>query len=172
VMSVAGKVIEAVKAGKIKRFFVIGGCDGAKPGRNYYTDFAQQVPQDAVILTLACGKYRFNKLDFGDIGGIPRLLDVGQCNDAYSAVQIAVALAGAFQCGVNDLPLSFILSWYEQKAVVILLTLLHLGIKNIKLGPTLPAFITPNVLNFLVQNFNIGPVGNAQEDLKAIMGTA
>jgi hydroxylamine reductase len=170
VLGVADKVIEGVKSGAIKHFFLIGGCDGAKSGRNYYTEFAEQVPQDCVILTLACGKYRFNKLEFGDIGGIPRLLDVGQCNDAYSAVQIAVALAGAFNCGVNDLPLSFILSWYEQKAVVILLSLFHLGIKNIKLGPTLPAFITPNVLNFLVENFNIGPITTAEADLKAILG--
>ena len=159
-----------MKAGAIKHFFLIGGCDGAKSGRNYYTEFAEQVPKDCVILTLACGKYRFNKLEFGDIGGIPRLLDVGQCNDSYSAIQIAVALAGAFNCGVNDLPLSFILSWYEQKAVVILLSLFHLGIKNIKLGPTLPAFITPNVLNFLVENFNIGPITTAEADLKAILG--
>ena len=170
VLGVADKVIEAVKGGDIKHFFLIGGCDGAKSGRNYYTEFAEKVPQDSVILTLACGKYRFNKLDFGDIGGIPRLLDVGQCNDAYSAIQIAVALAGAFECGVNDLPLSMILSWYEQKAVVILLTLLHLGIKNIKLGPSLPAFITPNVLNFLVENFNIAPITTPDEDLKAILG--
>ena len=170
VLGVADKVIDAVKGGAIKHFFLIGGCDGAKPGRNYYTEFAEKVPQDCVILTLACGKYRFNKLEFGDIGGIPRLLDVGQCNDAYSAVQIAVALAGAFNCGVNDLPLSFILSWYEQKAVVILLSLLHLGIKNIKLGPTLPAFITPNVLNFLVENFNIGPITTVDADLKAALG--
>ena len=169
VLSVADKVIEGVKAGAIKHFFLIGGCDGAKPGRNYYTDFAEQVPQDCVILTLACGKYRFNKMDFGDIGGIPRLLDIGQCNDAYSAIQIAVALAGAFDCGVNDLPLSMVLSWYEQKAVVILLSLLHLGIKNIKLGPSLPAFITPNVLNFLVENFNIAPITTAEADLKAIL---
>ncbi len=170
VLGVADKVIAAVKGGAVKHFFLIGGCDGAKPGRNYYTEFAEKVPKDCVILTLACGKYRFNKLEFGDIGGIPRLLDVGQCNDAYSAVQIAVALAGAFNCGVNDLPLSFILSWYEQKAVVILLSLLHLGIRNIKLGPTLPAFITPNVLNFLVENFNIGPIGNVDDDLKAALG--
>jgi hydroxylamine reductase len=169
VMSVAGTVIDAVKAGKIKHFFLIGGCDGAKPGRNYFTDFAQAVPKDCVILTLACGKYRFNKLDFGDIGGIPRLLDCGQCNDAYSAIQIAVALAGAFKCGVNDLPLSLILSWYEQKAVVILLTLLHLGIKNIKLGPSLPAFVSPAALNVLVEKFNIAPVTTAQQDLKAIL---
>jgi hydroxylamine reductase len=170
VLGVADKVIGAVKAGQIKHFFLVGGCDGAKSGRNYYTEFAEKVPQDCVILTLACGKYRFNKLEFGDIGGIPRLLDVGQCNDAYSAIQIAVALAGAFECGVNDLPLSMILSWYEQKAVVILLTLLSLGIKNIRLGPTLPAFITPTVLGFLVENFNIMPITTAEEDLKAILG--
>jgi hydroxylamine reductase len=170
VLGVADKVIEAVKGGAVKHFFLIGGCDGAKPGRNYYTEFAEKVPKDCVILTLACGKYRFNKLDFGDIGGIPRLLDVGQCNDAYSAIQIAVALAGAFECGVNDLPLSMVLSWYEQKAVVILLTLLHLGIKNIKLGPSLPAFITPNVLNFLVENFNIAPISTPEQDLKSILG--
>jgi hydroxylamine reductase len=169
VMSVAGKVIDAVKAGKIRHFFLIGGCDGAKPGRNYFTEFAQKVPNDCVILTLACGKYRFNKLDFGDIDGIPRLLDCGQCNDAYSAIQIAVALAGAFKCGLNDLPLSFVLSWYEQKAVVILLTLLHLGIKNIKLGPSLPAFVSPAALNVLVEKFNIAPVGSVDEDLKAIL---
>ena len=170
VMSVADKVIEGVRAGAIRRFFLIGGCDGAKSGRNYYTEFAEAVPDDCVILTLACGKYRFNKLDFGDIGGIPRLLDIGQCNDAYSAIQIAVALAGAFGVGVNDLPLSMILSWYEQKAVAILLTLLHLGIKNIRLGPSLPAFITPNVLNVLVENFNIMPISTPEEDLKAILG--
>jgi len=170
VLGVADKVIEAVKSGAIKHFFLVGGCDGAKPGRNYYTEFAEQAPKDTVILTLACGKYRFNKMEFGDIGGIPRLLDIGQCNDAYSAVQIAVALAEAFDCGVNDLPLSFILSWYEQKAVAILLTLLHLGIKDIKLGPTLPAFITPNVLNFLVENFNIAPISTPEEDLKQILG--
>jgi hydroxylamine reductase len=170
ILGVADKVIEAVKAGAIKHFFLVGGCDGAKSGRNYYTEFAEKAPKDTVILTLACGKYRFNKLDLGDIGGIPRLLDVGQCNDAYSAIQVAVALAGAFECGVNDLPLSLILSWYEQKAVAILLTLLHLGIKNIKIGPSLPAFVTPNVLNFLVANYNIGPIGTAEEDLKQILG--
>ncbi|CAH2032410.1 hydroxylamine reductase [Trichlorobacter ammonificans] len=170
VLGVADKVIAAVKAGQIKHFFLVGGCDGAKSGRNYYTEFAEKAPKDTVILTLACGKYRFNKLEFGDIGGIPRLLDVGQCNDAYSAIQIAVALAGAFECGVNDLPLSLVLSWYEQKAVVILLTLLSLGIKNIRLGPTLPAFITPAVLGFLVENFNIMPITTAEEDLKAILG--
>ncbi len=169
VMGAAPKVIDAVKAGKIRHFFLIGGCDGAKPGRNYYTDFAQAVPKDCVILTLACGKYRFNKLEFGDIDGLPRLLDVGQCNDAYSAIQIAVALAGAFKCGVNDLPLSMILSWYEQKAVCILLTLLFLGIKNIKLGPSLPAFVTPAVLNVLVEKFNIAPATDAKSDLKQIL---
>ncbi|HJV35232.1 hydroxylamine reductase [Geomonas sp.] len=170
VLGVADKVIEAVKTGAVKHFFLIGGCDGAKPGRNYYTEFAEKVPKDCVILTLACGKYRFNKEEFGDIGGIPRLLDVGQCNDAYSAVQIALALANAFNCGVNDLPLSFILSWYEQKAHVILLSLLYLGIKNIKLGPSLPAYITPNVLKFLVDNFNIAPIGDVAGDLKASLG--
>jgi hydroxylamine reductase len=170
VMSVAGQVIEAVKSGAIKHFFLIGGCDGAKPGRNYYTEFAEAVPKDCVILTLACGKYRFNKLEFGDIGGIPRLLDIGQCNDAYSAVQIAVALANAFKTDVNGLPLSFILSWYEQKAVAILLTLLHLGIKNMRLGPSLPAFVSPAVLNVLVEKFNIKPISTPQADLKAILG--
>lgn len=169
VMSVAGKVIEAVKGGAIKHFFLIGGCDGAKTGRNYYTELATSVPKDCVILTLACGKYRFNKLEFGDIGGIPRLLDVGQCNDAYSAIQIAVALAQAFNTDVNSLPLSMILSWYEQKAVCILLTLLHLGIKNIRLGPSLPAFVTPAVLDVLVKNFNIMPISTPEEDLKAIL---
>ena len=170
VMSVAGKVIEAVKSGAIRHFFLIGGCDGAKPGRNYYTDLAQAVPKDCVILTLACGKYRFNKLDFGDIGGIPRFLDVGQCNDAYSAIQIAVALAKAFNTDVNSLPLSLILSWYEQKAVAILLTLLYLGIKNMRLGPSLPAFVTPPVLNVLVEKFGIAPVTTPQQDLQAILG--
>jgi hydroxylamine reductase len=159
-----------VKGGAIRHFFLIGGCDGAKSGRNYYTEFAEKAPKDTVVLTLACGKYRFNKLDFGDIGGIPRLLDVGQCNDAYSAIQIALALAGAFKVGVNDLPLSMILSWYEQKAVVILLTLLSLGIKNIKLGPSLPAFISPNVLKFLVEQFNIAPISTPEADMKAILG--
>lgn len=169
VLGVADKVIDAVKAGKIRHFFLVGGCDGAKPGRNYYTDFAQQVPEDCVILTLACGKYRFNKLPFGDIGGIPRLLDIGQCNDAYSAIQIAVALADAFKCGVNDLPLTMVLSWYEQKAVCILLTLLHLGIQNMRLGPTLPAFIGPNVLNVLVDKFNIAPITTPENDLKVML---
>jgi len=170
VLNVAPAVIEAVKAGKIRRFFLIGGCDGAKPGRNYYTQLAQQVPADCVILTLACGKFRFNKLPFGNIGGIPRLLDVGQCNDSYSAIQIALALAGAFGVGVNDLPLSLILSWYEQKAVCILLTLLHLGIQNIRLGPSLPAFVTPAMLDVLVKNFNIAPITTPEQDLKAILG--
>jgi len=170
VLGVAPTVIEAVKSGALKHFFLVGGCDGAKPGRNYYTDFAEAVPDDCVILTLACGKFRFNKLEFGDISGIPRLLDIGQCNDAYSAIQIAVALAGAFECGVNDLPLSIVLSWYEQKAICILLTLLHLGIKNIKLGPSLPAFITPTVLNVLVEKFNIAPTTTAEADLKECLG--
>jgi hydroxylamine reductase len=170
VMGVAGKVVEAVKAGQIRHFFLIGGCDGAKSGRNYYTELAQQVPQDCVILTLACGKYRFNKLEFGDIGGIPRLLDCGQCNDAYSAIQIAVALADAFGCGVNDLPLSLVLSWYEQKAVCILLSLLHLGIRNMRLGPSLPAFVGPNVLNVLVEKFGLTPIGTPEEDLKVMLG--
>lgn len=170
VMSVAGTVIDAVKAGAIKHFFLVGGCDGAKPGRNYYTEFVQKTPNDTVILTLACGKYRFNDLDLGTIGGLPRIMDMGQCNDAYSAIRVAVALSEAFECGVNDLPLTLVLSWYEQKAVVILLTLLSLGIKNIYLGPTLPAFISPNVLNFLVENFDIKPISTPDEDLKKILG--
>jgi hydroxylamine reductase len=170
VMSVAGAVIDAVKAGAIKHFFLIGGCDGAKSGRNYYTELARAVPEDCVILTLACGKYRFNKLDFGTIGGIPRLLDVGQCNDAYSAVQIAVALANAFETDVNGLPLTLVLSWYEQKAVCILLSLLHLGIKNIRLGPSLPAFVTPAVLKVLVDNFALTPISTPEADLAAILG--
>ena len=169
VLGVADKVIDAVKGGAIKHFFLVGGCDGAKPGRNYYTDFVEKAPKDTVVLTLACGKFRFNHLDLGDIGGIPRLLDIGQCNDAYSAVKIAQALAGAFNCGVNDLPLSLVISWYEQKAVVILLSLLSLGIKGIRLGPTLPAFITPNILDFLVQNFDIKPIKTAEEDLQEIL---
>ena len=170
VMSVAGAVIEAVKNKNIRHFFLVGGCDGAKPTRNYYTEFVEKVPQDCVVLTLACGKFRFFDKDLGDIGGIPRLLDIGQCNDAYSAVQIAVALAQAFNVGVNDLPLSIICSWYEQKAVAILLTLLYLGIKDIRLGPSLPAFITPNVLDVLVKNFNIMPISTPDADLKAILG--
>ncbi len=170
VMGVAGQVIDAVKNKAIRHFFLVGGCDGAKAGRNYYTEFVEQVPDDCVVLTLACGKFRFFDKDLGEIGGIPRLLDIGQCNDAYSAIKIAVALAEAFDCGVNDLPLSMILSWYEQKACVILLTLLHLGIKDIRLGPSLPAFISPNVLNVLVENFNIMPIGSPEEDLRAILG--
>lgn len=170
VLGVADKVIEAVKAGDIRHFFLVGGCDGAKPGRNYYTEFVEQAPADTIILTLACGKFRFFDKKLGDIGGIPRLLDVGQCNDAYSAVKIALALAEAFECGVNDLPLSLVLSWYEQKAVAILLSLLALGIKGIRLGPTLPAFITPNVLNFLVENYDIAPISTPEDDLKAILG--
>lgn len=172
VMSVADRVIEAVKTGAIRRFFLIGGCDGAKRGRDYYTQLAESVPSDCVILTLACGKYRFNKLDFGQIGGIPRLLDLGQCNDAYSAIKIAGALAGAFNCGVNDLPLSLILSWYEQKAVCILLTLLHLGIRNIRIGPSLPAFITPPVLKVLSDNFNLMPITTPEKDLESILAPA
>lgn len=170
VMSVADKVIAAVKDKKIRHFFLVAGCDGAKPGRNYYTEFVEKVPKDCVVLTLACGKFRFFDKDLGDILGIPRLLDVGQCNDAYSAIQIAVALAGAFNVGVNDLPLSLILSWYEQKAVAILLTLLYLGIKDIRLGPSLPAFVSPSVLDVLVKNFDIKPITTPDEDLKAILG--
>ncbi len=170
VFGVAPQVVEAVQAGKIRHFFLIGGCDGAKPGRNYYTEFAQQVPEDCVILTLACGKYRFNKLDFGEIDGIPRLLDCGQCNDAYSAIEIAKALAEAFACDINDLPLSLVLSWYEQKAVAILLTLLHLGIRDIRLGPMMPAFVTEPVLNLLVDQFNLTPISTPTEDLNAILG--
>ncbi|HPL96353.1 MAG TPA: hydroxylamine reductase, partial [Smithellaceae bacterium] len=170
VMNVAGAVIDAVKGKAIRHFFLVAGCDGAKPGRNYYTEFVEKAPKDTVVMTLACGKFRFFDMDLGDIGGIPRLLDIGQCNDAYSAIQIAVALARAFNCEVNDLPLSMILSWYEQKAVAILLTLLHLGIKDIRLGPSLPAFITPNVLNVLVENFAIKPIATPEEDLKAILG--
>jgi len=170
VLGVAPQVIEAVQTGKIRHFFLVGGCDGAKPGHDYFTRFAESVPKDCVVLTLACGKYRFNHLDFGTVAGLPRLLDVGQCNDAYSAIQIAVALAQAFKTDVNGLPLSLVLSWYEQKAVVILLTLLHLGIKDIRLGPSLPAFITPAVLDVLVKNFNIMPITTPEEDLAAILG--
>jgi hydroxylamine reductase len=169
VMGVADKVVEAVKGKAIRHFFLVGGCDGAKAGRNYYTEFVEKVPEDCVVLTLACGKFRFFDKDLGDIGGIPRLLDVGQCNDAYSAVQIASALSKAFNVGINELPLSFILSWYEQKAVAILLTLLYLGVKNIKLGPSLPAFISPNVLKVLVDHFNIQPISTPDQDLKAIL---
>ena len=169
VMGVADKVIEAVKGKALRHFFLVAGCDGAKPGRNYYTEFVEKVPEDCVVLTLACGKFRFFDKQLGDIGGIPRLLDIGQCNDAYSAIQIAVALSQAFECGVNDLPLSMVLSWYEQKAVSILLTLLHLGIQGIRLGPSLPAFITPNVLNVLVENFAIAPISTPDEDLKTLL---
>ncbi|WP_425060173.1 Hydroxylamine reductase [Sporomusa carbonis] len=169
VLGVADKVIDAVKAGAIKHFFLVGGCDGAKPGRNYYTEFVQKTPKDTVVLTLACGKYRFNDLNIGDIGGIPRILDMGQCNDAYSAIQVAVALAKAFNCGVNDLPLTLVLSWYEQKAVCILLTLLALGIKNIYIGPSLPAFLSGNVLNILVEKFALKPISTPEEDIKAIL---
>lgn len=166
----AGTIVEAVKAGAIKHFFLVAGCDGAKPGRNYYTEFVKQTPQDSIILTLACGKYRFNDLNLGQIGPFPRILDMGQCNDAYGAIQVALALADAFDCGVNDLPLNMVLSWYEQKAVCILLTLLHLGIQNILLGPSLPAFISPNVLQLLVKNYNIGAISTPEEDLKKILG--
>ena len=169
VLSVADQVIEAVKNGDIKHFFLVGGCDGARVGRNYYTEFVKQSPADSIILTLACGKYRFNDLDLGTIGGLPRIMDMGQCNDAYSAIKVAIALAEALECDVNELPLSMVLSWYEQKAVCILLTLLYLGIKNIHLGPTLPAFISPNVLNFLVENYGISPISTPEEDLKKLL---
>jgi hydroxylamine reductase len=170
VLSVAGQVIEAVKSGAVRRFFLIGGCDGARSGRSYYTELAESIPNDCLILTLACGKFRFNKLEFGDIGGIPRLLDLGQCNDTYSALQIALALAKAFECGVNDLPLSLVLSWYEQKAVAVLLTLLHLGVRNIRIGPTLPAFLSPAVLDLLHEKFNLMAIKTAEEDLAAMLG--
>ncbi|MCG5074364.1 hydroxylamine reductase [Paraburkholderia tagetis] len=169
VLGVADKVIDAVKAGQIRHFFLIGGCDGAAPGRNYYTEFAEAAPQDTVIMTLGCNKYRFNRHAFGDIGGIPRLLDLGQCNDSYSAIRIAVALADAFKCGVNDLPLSLVISWFEQKAAAVLLTLLALGIRNIHLGPTLPVFLTPGVLQILVEQFGIQPIGDAHADLAAAL---
>ena len=170
VLSHAGTVIDAVKSGALRRFFLIGGCDGAKSGRSYYTELAEKVPQDCIILTLACGKYRFNKQEFGTLGGLPRLLDLGQCNDAYSALKIAQALATAFECGINDLPLSMVLSWYEQKAVAILLTLLWLGVKNIRIGPSLPAFLSPAVLKLLHEKFNLMPITTVDEDLKAILG--
>ena len=170
ILSAADTVVEAVKAGAIRHFFLVGGCDGARPGRNYYTEFVKKAPADTAILTLACGKYRFNDLDLGTIGGLPRLMDMGQCNDAYGAIQVAVALANAFGCGVNDLPLSMVLSWYEQKAVCILLTLLHLGIQNIRLGPTLPAFLSPNVLAYLAEHYRIAPVTTPEEDLKTLLG--
>jgi hydroxylamine reductase len=170
VLGAADKVIAAVKSGAIKHFFLVGGCDGAKPGRNYYTEFVKQAPKDTIILTLACGKYRFNDMNLGEIGGLPRLMDVGQCNDSYSAIKIALALADAFKVGVNELPLTLVLSWYEQKAVAILLTLLSLGIKNIYLGPSLPAFISPNVLQVLIDKFNIRQISNPEADLKVILG--
>ena len=170
ILSSASEIVDAVKSGAIRHFFLVAGCDGARAGRNYYTEFVKQTPSDSIVLTLACGKYRFNDLELGNIGPFPRLMDMGQCNDAYSAIKVAVALADAFGCGVNDLPLSMILSWYEQKAVCILLTLLHLGIKNIKLGPTLPAFLSPNVLNYLVEHFAIAPTTTPEADLKEILG--
>jgi len=170
ILSVADKVVSAVKAGDITHFFLVGGCDGARKGRNYFTEFVEKTPKSSIILTLACGKYRFNDLDLGTIDGLPRLMDMGQCNDAYGAIQVALALANAFDCGVNNLPLSMVLSWYEQKAVCILLTLLYLGIQNIYLGPTLPAFISPNVLDVLVKNYHITPVSTPDEDLAKILG--
>jgi hydroxylamine reductase len=169
VLSVAGPLIEAVKTGAVRHFFLIGGCDGARSGRTYYTELAELIPNDCLILTLACGKYRFNKLDFGEIGGLPRLLDIGQCNDTYSALQIALALSKAFDCGVNDLPLSLVLSWYEQKAVAVLLTLLHLGVRNIRIGPTLPAFLSPAVLDLLHEKFNLMAIKTAEQDLAAML---
>ena len=170
VLSVADKVVDAVKAGKIKHFFLVGGCDGAKPGRNYYTEFVKRTPADSIILTIACGKFRFNDLDLGTIEGLPRIMDMGQCNDAFSAIKVAVALSEAFGCSVNELPLTLVLSWYEQKAVCILLTLFALGIKNIYLGPTLPAFVSSNVLDFLVKNYSVTPISTPNEDLKKILG--
>jgi len=170
VMTVADKVINAVKSGDLKHIFLVGGCDGSKSKRNYYTEFVEKIPADSVVLTLGCGKYRFYDQKMGDIQGIPRLLDMGQCNDAYSAIQVALALSNAFNCSVNELPLTLVLSWYEQKAISILLTLLHLGVKNIRIGPTLPAFISPNVLDVLVQNFGLKPVNTVDEDLLAILG--
>ncbi len=170
VLGVADTVIDAVKTGAIKHFFLVGGCDGARPGRNYYTEFVKQTPDDTVVLTLACGKFRFNDLQLGTIGGLPRIMDMGQCNDAYSAIKVAVALSEAFDCSVNELPLTLVLSWYEQKAVCILLTLLALGIKNIYIGPSIPAFFSSNVLNVLVDKFNLTPISTPEQDLKAILG--
>ena len=170
VLAHAEEIISLIKSGKVRHIFLVGGCDGAHPGRNYYTEFVKSTPMDTLVLTLACGKYRFNDLDLGEIGGLPRILDMGQCNDAYSAIKVALALADAFGCTVNDLPLTLVLSWYEQKAVCILLTLLYLGIKDIRLGPTLPAFLSPNVLDYLVKNFGIAPITTPEEDLKAILG--
>ena len=168
-LSAAGTIVDAVKSGAIRHFFLVGGCDGARSGRNYYTEFVKQTPPDTIVLTLACGKYRFNDLDLGSIGDFPRIMDMGQCNDAYSAIKVAAALAETFGCGLNELPLTLVLSWYEQKAVCILLSLLHLGLKNIYLGPTLPAFISPNVLQYLVDNYQITPVSTPEEDLKKIL---
>lgn len=170
ILSHAKTIVKAVKAGDVKHFFLVAGCDGAKPGRNYYTEFVKLTPKDSIVLTLACGKFRFNDLDLGEIEGLPRLMDMGQCNDAYGAIQVAAALAEAFGCSVNELPLSFVLSWYEQKAVCILLTLLHLGIKNIRLGPSLPAFLSPNILNFLVDNFGIAPITTPEQDMRELLG--
>ena len=169
ILSVADQVADAVKSGALKHIFLVGGCDGARAGRNYYTEFVQKTPADTAVLTLACGKYRFNDLSLGTIGSLPRLMDMGQCNDAYGAIRVASALAEVFQCGVNELPLTLVLSWYEQKAVCILLTLLHLGIRNIYLGPSLPAFVSPNVLNFLVENYQLTPISTPEEDLKKIL---
>ena len=169
-LDAAPAVLDAVKSGAVRHIFLVGGCDGAKPGRNYYTEFVEKTPQDTLILTLACGKFRFFDKALGKIGPFPRLLDVGQCNDAYSAVKVALALADALKCGVNDLPLSLVLSWYEQKAVAILLTLLALGVKNILLGPSLPAFVSPDILNLLVENWGIKPISTPDEDLKALLG--
>ena len=169
VLSVADKLVDAVKTGKLRHIFLVGGCDGAKPGRNYYTEFVKQTPSDTLVLTLACGKFRFNDLDLGEINGIPRLLDMGQCNDAYSAIKVAIELSKVFNCSVNELPLSLVLSWYEQKAVCILLTLLYLGIEDIRLGPTLPAFVSPNILDFLVEKFKIKPITTPERDLKEIL---
>lgn len=169
VLSVADTIIDAVTAGDLKHIFLVGGCDGARTGRNYYTEFVKQTPEDTAILTLACGKYRFHDLNLGTISGLPRIMDMGQCNDAYSAIRVALALAEAFDCGVNDLPLTLVLSWYEQKAVCILLTLLHLGMKHIYLGPTLPAFLSPNILDYLVKNFEIYPITTPEQDLAEIL---
>lgn len=170
VLSIADKVVDAIKAGKIRHIFLVGGCEGSKSSRSYYTDLAKQIPKDCLILTLGCGKYRFNHLDLGEIDGIPRLLDMGQCNNAYSAIQVAVALADVFNCGVNDLPLSLVLSWFEQKAVSILFSLLHLGIKNVRIGPTAPAFLTPNVLGVIQENYNLKLITTPEQDLKDMLG--
>jgi len=168
-LSVARQVIETVKTGAIKHFFLVGGCDGARSGRNYYTEFVKQTPEDSIVLTLACSKYRFNDLDLGTINGLPRIMDMGQCNDAYSAIKVAMALSEAFKCEVNALPLSIVLSWYEQKAVCILLTLLYLGIQNIRLGPSLPAFLSPNVLKYLIEQYHIAPIKTPETDMAEIL---